>query len=153
MKATCGLTLMETLVVVVIIGVVAAIAIPQYSCAAANSRTSGLAYKLQTMREQIELYKRQHDQMLPLAAGEGEADFVRRMTTRTDIEGGTGGVFGPYMLRVPTNPFNHLDTVRIGGEAAGANTHGWRLDPTTGRLQPDDDYDADSDGKPDHINL
>ena len=87
------------------------------------------------------------------AAGETGPDFIRRMTTKTDGTGGVGTEFGPYFLRMPTNPFNDLDTVRVGNAAAGANTHGWRFDPATGEFQADDNIDADHNGIPDHVGL
>ena len=60
------------------------------------------------------------------------------MTGKTDIGGDVGADYGPYMNKVPENPFNDLATVREDGVAAGANTHGWRFDTTTGEFQADD---------------
>jgi nitrite reductase/ring-hydroxylating ferredoxin subunit len=54
---------------------------------------------------------------------------------------------------MPANPFNNLDTVRVGGAAAGANTHGWRFDPASGQFQADDNIDANGDGILDHVAL
>ena len=87
------------------------------------------------MRSQIELYEVQHNDELP---GAGTATFVQAMTGQTDIAGAVGTGFGPYVMKIPTNPFNNFDTVREGGAAAGAGTRGWRFDTTSGAFQADD---------------
>jgi len=153
MKNREGFTLVEILIVVVILGVLAAIVVPQFSSAASDARVSSLRSNLLAVRKQIELYKHNHDDNLPAAAGESSADFDRRMTAQTDLNGDAGTDYGPYLERVPMNMFNRLNTVRVGGAPAGANTHGWRFDPATGKLQADDDHDGNGDGTPDHVNL
>ena len=84
------------------------------------------------------MYKSQHDDQLPVAAGEISSDFERRMTLRTDRNGYAGSDYGPYLNKIPKNPYNDKNTVRIDGDAAGANTHGWRLDTFSGIFQADD---------------
>ena len=153
MKARHGFTLVEILIIVVILGVLASIVVPQFSSAASDAQISSLRSNLLAARKQIELYKHNHDDNLPAVAGESGADFERRMTTQTDINGDAGADYGPYLERLPMNCFNRLDSVRVGGAAAGANTHGWRFDPATGNFQADDDQDSNGDGTPDHINL
>lgn len=133
-----GFTLIEILVVVVLLGILAAVVVPHISGAGTESRTSALATNLRRVRTQIELYKLQHNEQLPAAAGDASADFLRRMTTQTDADGDPGVDFGPYLSALPVNCFNDLGTVRIDGAAAGANTNGWRFDTTTGLFQPDD---------------
>jgi general secretion pathway protein G len=153
MKASRGFTLVEVLVVVSILGILAAIVIPQFSSSTGEAQLASLNSNLHVMRKQIELYKIHHTGQLPVAVGETGADFARRMTTKTDGEGNAGTEFGPYVERVPTNPYNKRNTIRIGGAAAGANTDGWRFDPLTNEFQPDDNYDGNTDGVADHIGL
>ncbi len=149
MKTRGGFTLIEIMIIVVILGVMASIAIPQYVGAKAQARTSCLLSNLQVIRKQIELYKHHH-RNLPAAPGETSDDFTRRMTTRTDLNGDAGTAFGPYLQRIPINLVNGRRTVRIGGLPAGANTDGWRFHPLTGEFQADDNYDGNKDGVPDH---
>jgi general secretion pathway protein G len=138
MLRKCGFTLVEILVVVVLLGILAAIVVPQFSEAGSESRTSALLTDLHRVRSQIELYKFQHNDNFPAATGETNDDFLRRMTTKTDVDGNAGIDFGPYMQSIPVNPFNDRSTVRIDGAAAGSNSVGWRFDTATGAFQADD---------------
>lgn len=133
-----GFTLVEILVVVVLLGILAAIIVPQFTKAGSESRTSALLTDLRRIRSQIELYKFQHNEQFPAAIGETSDDFLRRMTTKTDIDGNAGIDFGPYIQSIPVNPFNDRSAVRIDGAAAGSNSVGWRFDTTTGAFQADD---------------
>jgi general secretion pathway protein G len=148
-----GFTLVELLIVVSILGILAAIVVPKYQSNTGEAQLTCLRANLHTVRKQLELYKIHHDGALPADVGETSDDLTRRLTTKTDVSGAAGGPFGPYLERVPLNVFNKLSTVRIGGPAAGANTDGWRFDPLTGEFQADDNDDRDGNGVPDHVHL
>ena len=60
-----GFTLVEILIVVVILGILAAIVIPQFTGASTEAKESSLMSNLQAMRSQVELYKIQHNDDLP----------------------------------------------------------------------------------------
>ena len=159
MRAKSGFTLVEILIVVVILGILAAIVIPQFTEASSEAKESRLVSDLQMMRSQIELYKIQHNDRLPgveTALGPmgstGTATFVECMTGYTDqwgvvAAGGPGaGVYGPYMQKLPTNPFNApvpLSNVTfnatVGVGNPGTDLAGWNLDPASGLFQADDD--------------
>ena len=114
-----GFTLVEILIVVIILGILAAIVIPQFTNASQDARESALLSQLQTLRSQIELYKLQHKDKLP--------DLVTNwnpMTTKTNIDGGAVAPlkFGPYMQSAPTNPVNTLSNVTNGDSAAAGAT-------------------------------
>jgi general secretion pathway protein G len=131
MKARKGFTLVEILIVVVILGILAAIVIPQFTDASTQSKLSSCRTTLQSMRSQIELYKIQHNDTPPALA-----TFDAQMTTYSDANGNTaaakGGLFiyGPYMQRVPTNPWNDSQTLAA-ADAAGV---GWVYDEATGDI-------------------
>jgi len=103
MKAGHGFTLVEVLVVVTIVGVLAAIVIPQYHSSANEARLACLCSNLHVIRKQIELYKIHHDGVLPAQVGDASTDFLRRMLTTTDGGGDAGTQYGPYLERVPVN--------------------------------------------------
>jgi general secretion pathway protein G len=113
-----GFTLVEILIVVVILGILAAIVIPQFSQASLEARESSLVSNLQTIRAQIEFYKIQHLEVLPTVA-----NYADLMTTVTDINGAawvdlatSGTAYGPYMRVVPDNPFSNGNTVDGSGD-------------------------------------
>ena len=85
MRAKSGFTLVEILIVVVILGILAAIVIPQFTDASTEAKTSSLCSDLQTVRSQLELYKIQHNDALPQPEA-GGATWTR-MTQYTDIDG------------------------------------------------------------------
>ncbi|HSI33150.1 MAG: prepilin-type N-terminal cleavage/methylation domain-containing protein [Phycisphaerae bacterium] len=101
-----GFTLVEILIVVIILGILAAIVIPQFTSASTDARKNSLTSQLQTVRSQIELYKLQHNDNLP--------DFANKvweqMTAQTDVNGDTqaasGKDFGPYLQQAPVNSLN-----------------------------------------------
>src|SRR3954467_3068651 len=101
-----GFTLVEILIVVIILGILAAIVIPQFTNASQDARESALLSQLQTLRSQIELYKLQHLDKLPNIVG-GSAGVVTNwdpLTTKTDNQGvltAAADGFGPYMQSAP----------------------------------------------------
>ena len=136
MKAKSGFTLVEILIVVVILGILAAIVIPQFTEASTEAKTSSLCTDLQTMRSQIELYKVQHNDDLPT---DGTAGFIAGMTGQTDIYGAVGTDYGPYVQKIPINAFTDKDTVDVAGtDTIGNDSHGWDFNPTTGAFHADD---------------
>ena len=143
MRAKSGFTLVEILIVVVILGILAAIVIPQFTEASTEAKTSSLCTDLQTMRSQIELYKIQHSDALPSAAAVG---LVNALITQTDAAGAayqagvsTTGPFGPYVQKIPTNSFNGRNSIREeAASTAGADTDGWVFITTTGAFYADD---------------
>lgn len=110
-----GFTLVEILIVVIILGILAAIVIPQFTEASNDARVSSLTSDLQTVRSQLELYRVQHLDSYP-----ADDAFATAMTGTTDINGGEGADFGPYLHRVPTNPFTNTNTVGAGDYGSSA---------------------------------
>src|SRR5881394_2396203 len=113
-----GFTLVEILIVVIILGILAAIVIPQFTNASQDARESALLSQLQTLRSQIELYKLQHKDKLPNLVTNWDP-----MITKTDIDGVLSvnpNDFGPYMQSAPTNPINTLSNVTNGNSALGS---------------------------------
>lgn len=151
-RARKGFTLVEILIVVVILGILAAIVIPQFSQASTDSKVSSLQSNLQTIRSQIALYKIQHNDETPTLA-----DFADQMTLFTDIDGNTNNTktdvfkYGPYLqVGVPSNPFVGGNPATIVAADAGAGGADWVYDTdgSTWDFRANSDTSADS---ADHI--
>ena len=122
-----GFTLIEILIVVIILGILAAIVIPQFTNASKEAKQSSLVTMVQSLRSQIALFKLQHNDRLPganpLVDGPGgvfdETVFWNQLTQFTTLAGdpaaakntATGHVYGPYMQSRPVNPLNNSFTV------------------------------------------
>ena len=157
MNRNKGFTLVEILIVVIILGILAAIVIPQFTDAAGDARESALASDLQTLRSQIVLYKIQHleqypGEQTPAVAGidVDNANFVVDLTQMSNAEGnqvagaGQSAVnVGPYIQAFPNNPFvpNAATTNTISSGAAacpGDGATGWYLNTTNGKISAND---------------
>lgn len=144
MRGRSGFTLVEILIVVIILGILAAIVIPEFTDASTQAKESSLKSNLQAMRSQIELYKIQHNDNPP------DFDtFEEQMTETSNGAGATSGSklrdatypLGPYLQQIPVNPFNNLSTVDNSG-TAGDNVGGWEYNETIGAINADDNVDA-----------
>jgi len=128
-KVRSGFTLVEILIVVVILGILAAIVIPQFTSASETAKSSSLTAQLQTIRSQLELYQVQHNGDYPTLA-----EMWDNLTETTDITGATTGTdFGPYLQKAPTNPFENSATLAANGSAAAGV--GWTYNATTGEIK------------------
>lgn len=144
-RASAAFSMIELVIVIVIIGVVAAIAIPRMGSAAETARANALTGSLSVLNKAAEMYMAEHDGRTPAHNAEGAvdpsiADFVRRLLGRTRADGTVdpNGPFGPYLRAMPVNPYNRRIAVRIDGVAAGAGLAGWRFDSARGEFAPDD---------------
>jgi prepilin-type N-terminal cleavage/methylation domain-containing protein len=142
LRRRCGFTLIEVLIVVVIMAVLAATIIPQFSSSTKDAQTSTVNFNAQTLRSQIELFRANHLSTYPTIQSNG----LPQLTGTTDVNGviGTGPTFtyGPYVATIPTNPFNGLATVGPVPTAGtipttGNGTYGYQYDVTTGNIYPD----------------
>lgn len=154
-RAAHGFTLIELLIVVIIIAILAAIAIPQFSNSTADAQEAALDANLATVRSAIELYRVQHTNVFPgvnLSSGGGTActtangtlgtgavatDVAMReqLTTYSNAAGqtcttaATGFTFGPYLRALPAESTTNVNTVTvINGvmTAPAAGLTGWR---------------------------
>jgi len=119
----------ELVIIAVVLGVVVVSVVPRFTEASPESRVGELIDGVQKMRIQLDLYRAQHCGSLPDV--DSFAAFQTAMTTKV-------GLYGPYVSKIPANPFSNLNTVRFDGEPAGAGIADWRLDTETGLFQADD---------------
>jgi len=143
MKAKSGFTLVEILIVVVILGILAAIVIPQFTEASTEAKLSSLCTDLQTVRSQIELYKVQHNDAMPgTATGVSFTDALTKGTTLAGAIDATAPYdYGPYLQTIPKNPFTDTADVKIGAadtDVAGTGTEAWFFNKVTGDFRAND---------------
>ena len=143
-----GFTLIEVLLVVIILGILAAIIIPQYSAATEETKMSSLINEMQNVRSQIQLYQTQHKGALPTTGG---LSFDDAMTKYTNADGSLANpqapgqnVFGPYLQQIPKNPFISDDSaaskVNTGTDRPAADgSSGWFYNTNTGNFSANDD--------------
>jgi len=130
-------TLVELLIVITIIGILAAVAIPQFSDSSTDAKIAALDQSLASIRSAIELYHHQHNDVYPggivthrgsmAAAAQAHTDasdaFVKQLTTYSNAAGhtcaekNTNYPYGPYLRQgMPINPLAHK--AANGSEAA-----------------------------------
>ncbi len=154
MNKAKAFTLMEILIVVVLLGVLAAIVIPAVANSTTSAKGSALAADLQLLRRVILVYKAQH---LEVGPGYPDGDttqapieqaFIDQATMASNANGqtapaGTAGFNrGPYMSKIPVNPFNGKNTIEMlaDGQAFPANaddSHGWIYKAATSEIRAD----------------
>jgi type II secretion system protein G len=128
-----GFTLIEVLIVVVIMAVLAATVIPQFSESTSEAKLSTLKFNLHTLRAQIQLYKAQHGNYPE--AGKLVDQLTKKTTTAGAITGSATDLkWGPYIVgTLPVEPFSELSTVVDGTTSNDAG--GWVYDAATGTLK------------------
>jgi general secretion pathway protein G len=130
-----GFTLIEILIVVIILGILAAIVIPQFTSASTEARQGNLKSQLQTLRSQIALYKLQHRDIAP---SQTSTTFWDQLTKFSDDAGNVNATkttvfkYGPYYEAAVVNPLTNSSVV---GTAAGDANTGWAYDSATGKMK------------------
>lgn len=154
MNKAKAFTLMEILIVVVLLGVLAAIVIPTVANSTTSAKDSALAADLQLLRRVVLVYRTQHLEVGPgypdgdTAQAPTEQAFIDQATMASNANGQTAAIGtpgfnrGPYMSKIPVNPFNGKNTVEMlaDGQAFPANaddSHGWIYKAATSEIRTD----------------
>jgi type IV pilus assembly protein PilA len=148
-------TLAEVLIVVAILGILAALAIPQFSSHAEEAKESAAKDNLRILRQQIEIYAAQHNGVPPgYPNGDTTATpvyifFYAQLTKPTNDAGKVAPLgtpapsypFGPYISTMPSNPFNNIKIISMLGNNeqfpadATAEAFGWIYKPSTKEIR------------------
>jgi len=119
-------TLVEILIVVAILGILAAIVIPTFSGHIQEAKEAAAKDDLRILRNAIELYASQHNNVPPgYPLGNTSLNpvylfFITQLTYFSDKDGRYNNSIrtdayplGPYLSAIPKNPFNGLETVKM----------------------------------------
>lgn len=130
-----GFTLIEVLIVVLILAILAAIVVPQFTSATGQSRANALQANLYHVRQALQVYRVEHG-TYPDLGPDGQT-LIDQLTLATDAEGNTAAVgtaghnLGPYLRIFPDNPQTSGRT--IGDGAIG--TTDWFYDELNGTFR------------------
>ena len=160
LQDTTGLTLIEILIVVLLLGIIATIMIDQMSTSTAEVRLNMLKTNLGNLRGAVRHYYFQHNATYPgshshldgtpiASDAEAEAAFLSQLIHysaadgRTAVSGSSAYPYGPYIKGavLPPNPFNHKSNIAcdydesdITQRDSSGSDAGWKFYPRTGVL-------------------
>ena len=120
---TRAFTLVEVIIVACILGILAAIVIPQVQGHIIQARESSAKDTLSIVRTQISLYKMQHNgsapgyfmETVPVPVG----TLIDQLIGTSTVDGAAVTskiplypyIYGPYLYKLPINPFNSLSNI------------------------------------------
>ena len=152
-QSRAGFSLIELVIVVAILAIIGAIAIPRMSRGASGAADSSLRQNLVVMRKAIEMYRSEHGGLVP----DEDLTFAAQLTMYSDAAGNTSATrdathrFGPYLHQIPRLPVGKnagSNEIRDGG-SPGDGDEGWFYDKDTGEIFANTkDAELDRDGTP-----
>lgn len=146
-RTTSGFSLIELTIVIVVMAIVVAIALPRFGATSDRAQDSAAFASLVVLEKAIDLYAAEHgNQSAAMKGGSIIAtdDFIARLTERTNYDGEVDpdGTFGPYLKEIPRNSRSGLSTLRIDGPDPGVGAAGWHYSSLYNQFTPDDPHGA-----------
>ena len=156
-----GFTLVELLIVVIILSVLAAIIVPQFTSATIDAKEAALDANLARLRSAVELFRAQHNNIYPGAAPSSGATcpagtagtattantaqaMLDHMLMYSNPAGQTCSIasgafkYGPYLRKFPNDPIRNngaIDMKTTGAPLApSADIGGWQYDTQSGEI-------------------
>ena len=145
-------SLVEILIVVAILGILAAVVVPQLQGHTAIAKEAAGKDNLRLLRTTIERYTTQHNEVAPGYYNNGRITplfmFYPQFTKYSNLQGVTSDTmtescrYGPYLREFPTNPFNDKQTVRLLPDGASfpdsaTGIFGWIYSPSVRTIRLD----------------
>lgn len=128
--ASYGLTLVEILIVVAVLGILAALIIPEYQNYTQRAKESAAKENLHILRIAIERYAATHNGIAPgYPSDNASADPDDTAFQTAIIDGG-------YLSQIPKNPFNKQDNILVLQNdqffpESASDDYGWIYKPST----------------------
>jgi prepilin-type N-terminal cleavage/methylation domain-containing protein len=121
-----GFTLVEVLIVVVILGILAGVVVPQYLGATEDASKKAAVHEVQRLRKAVEVYLIRHENSLPDVV-EGDRTWGSLITAKD------------YLKTAPVNPYVGSPNAgviifRDTPDVAFQSDYGWIFDPLTGEV-------------------
>ncbi|MBN1765054.1 MAG: prepilin-type N-terminal cleavage/methylation domain-containing protein [Sedimentisphaerales bacterium] len=151
-----GFSMVELVIVIIILGIIAAIAIPRISSGSKNAGEAALRANLATVRNAIDWYYGEHKMSFPGAKADGlgnaagsQTAFFNQLTMYSDADGNCSASkdvafpYGPYIrgsfpsLPVGANSGTNTVTVNASAdplESAAGDGTGWIYSTATGEI-------------------
>jgi general secretion pathway protein G len=129
-RAAKAFTLIEILIVVVILGILAAIVIPQFTRASEDAQAGNIQSQLATIRNQIEMFRVRNNGQYPFSA------TSLTWGSPTGTTPAARGLRGPdYLRNDPVNPRTSSSVVIAGTDhTSGTAASGWVWNNTTRQI-------------------
>lgn len=159
-----GLTLIESLIVVILFGIIAAVAVPSLPLTNKQPVSNALQSNLNTLENAIKLYAIQHDGVFPgevrhtdgsktTTPVEAKSAFEAQLLQYSDLRGKTsptrqpGFPFGPYLPQgFPSNPLpppsSNIQVVFDKTQIASGEQTGWIVVLPGGQVLPNHPVDS-----------
>jgi general secretion pathway protein G len=122
-----GFTLVELAIVVLVIGILAAVAAPKMVGTAATAKTNGTKQSLAVIRDAIEMYKSQNNNAIPTAAN-----------LPTALQAHLSGPFPIVQVGANQNALVAVSTASPITTVVTAGNCGWVYNETTGEIRVKD---------------
>jgi type II secretory pathway pseudopilin PulG len=144
-------TIVELLIIVSILGILAALALPIFENYTTKAREQTAKDNLRTLRDAIQLYAAQHNDIPPGLDESGNLDqlgFIYQLSMTSNLKGETsqtklpGYDFGPYLSTYPKNIFNNDWVINVLAEnedfpSKAPNLYGYIYKPSTRQIRLD----------------